>query len=123
MASYQASIDELQELGVEVIAATVEDRNTAAETAQEDGLTIPVAYGITEEDVRELDPWWADDQHGRYVQPMELLVLRGGTIFGSMYASGPVGRMAVEQVLNSVRSRERRRLERESAGGQPAPTG
>ena len=30
-----------------------------------------------------------------------------------MYTSGPVGRMAVEEVLNAVRSRERRRLEKD----------
>lgn len=97
----------------------MEDRETASETVQEDGLTFPLAYGITEEDVRELDPWWADDRHGRYTQPMEFLLLRGGTAFGTMYASGPVGRMGVDQVLASVRSREQRRLERESEAGQP----
>ena len=29
-----------------------------------------------------------------------------------MYASGPVGRMAVKEVLNAVRSLERRRLDK-----------
>jgi len=45
---------------------------------------------------------------------MEFIVLRNGTIFGSMYASGPVGRMGVEEVLNSIKSREHRRLESEA---------
>ena len=108
---------------MEVIGATVEDRETAAETVQEDGLTFPLAYGITEEDVRELDRWWAEDHRGRYLQPMEFLLLRGGTTFGSMYASGPVGRMGVEQVLVSVRGRERRRLEQESSAGQTTANG
>ena len=105
---------------MEVIGATVEDRETATETVQEDGLTFPLAYGITDEDVRELDPWWAEDHRGRYLQPMEFLLLRGGTAFGSMYASGPLGRIAIEQVLVSVRGREKRRLEQESGGGQAA---
>ena len=108
---------------MEVIGATVEDKETATETVQEDGLTFPLAYGITEEDVRELDPWWADDHRGRYLQPMEFLLLRGGTAFGSMYASGPVGRMGVDQVLASVRGRERRRLEQESGAGQATASG
>ncbi len=77
--------------------------------AEEVGITFPVAYGVTEQSVRGLAPWWADDRHGRYLQPMEFLVLRHGIVFGSMYASGPVGRMGVDEVIVSVRNRERRR--------------
>ena len=81
--------------------------------AKEQALSFPIAYGLTLEQLEEYDPWWADDHHGKYPQPMEFLVLRGGTIFGSMYASGPIGRMDVEEVLASIRGRERRRLEQE----------
>lgn len=80
----------------------------------QNGITFPVAYGITKEDIAEMDPWWTEDHHGLYVQPLELLVLRGGTIFGSMYASGPVGRMDIEEVLYAIRSRERRRSEQQT---------
>lgn len=68
---------ELAQLGVMVVAATVDDRLSTTEMAQATGLTFPIAYGITAHDVEELDPWWAEDHHGRYIQPMELLVLRG----------------------------------------------
>ena len=91
-------MEELQELGA-----------TEA-MAQENGLTFPIAYGLEEGQLRGFDPWWADDQHGHYPQPMEFMVLRGGTIFGSLYASGPIGRMHVDEVLTSIRGRERRRL-------------
>ncbi len=84
--------------------------------SREHGLSFPIAFGVQETQVRELDPWWADDHHGHYLQPMEFLVLRGGTIFGAMYASGPVGRMDVDEVLTAIRNRERRRLEQ-----RPAP--
>lgn len=115
LASYQAKLPELERLGVTVIAAAVDDLTSSKAIAQELGLTFPVAYGVTIEDVSGFGPWWNEDNHGKYIQPMELLVLRGGTVFGSMYASGPVGRMGVEEVLNSVRGRERRRLEQEAA--------
>ena len=110
MASYQENLEELRELGVSVVAATVEDKETAARMAEEEGIEFQVAYGVSEEDVRALNPWWADDHHGRYLQPMEFLVLRHGIVFGSMYATGPIGRMAVDEVLFGVRGRERRRL-------------
>ena len=110
MASYQQNLDELDRLGVTVIAATVEDRETAARMAEEAGLTFQVAYGVTEESVEGLAPWWTEDRrHGRYLQPMEFLALRRGVVFGSMYASGPIGRMGVDEVIVAIENRERRR--------------
>ncbi|MBO54843.1 MAG: hypothetical protein CL886_04190 [Dehalococcoidia bacterium] len=35
---------------------------------------------------------------------------RGGVVLGSMYASGPVGRMRVEEAINLINNRERRRI-------------
>ena len=97
-----------------VIAGTVEDRETAERMAEEVGLTFPIAYGITEDQVADLAPLWTEDErHGRYVQPTEFLVAkRRRTTFGTMYASGPIGRMSVDEVLyllgNLARSRQRR---------------
>ncbi len=108
MATYQRSLDELEQLGVSVIGATVEDRETAARMAEEEGLTFPIAYGVTEESVAPLAPWWTEDKlHGRYLQPMEFLV-RHGVVFGSMYASGPIGRMGVRQAMALIKYRESR---------------
>ena len=99
-------MDELQELGATVVAGTVDDRESTEVMAEENRLTFSIAYGLEEGQLQGFDPWWADDQHGRYPQPMEFMALRGG----SMYASGPVGRMDVDEVLTSLRGRERRRL-------------
>ena len=108
MAAYQAGIDALDELGVTVVAATVDGRDAVADMVREEGITFPVAYGVTEDSVAALAPWWTEDnRHGRYLQPMEFLVRRD-TVLGSMYASGPIGRMEVEQALAFIRSRERR---------------
>ena len=97
-----------------VIAGTVEGRETAVRMADEVGLSFPIAYGITEDQVADLAPLWTEDErHGRYVQPTEFLVAkRRRTAFGTMYASGPIGRMSVDEVLyllgNLARSRQRR---------------
>lgn len=111
---YQEKLPELEKLGVTVIAAAVDDLASSQTMARELGITFPVAYGVSASSVEGFGAWWTEDHHGKYIQPMEFLVLRGGTIFGSMYASGPVGRMGVEEVLNSVNGRERRRLEQEA---------
>ncbi len=108
MAAFQAGLKELDQLGVSVIGATVEDRETAARMAESEGLTFPIAFGITPESIEVLAPWWTEnDSHGRFLQPMEFLVSRG-FVLGSMYASGPIGRMDIEQVTMFIRNRERR---------------
>jgi len=113
LASYQANLDELTALEATVVAVSVEDLASTKEMVEKNGLTFPVAYDLREAQVAAYHPLPNEDHHGRYLQPMEFLVLRNGTIFGSMYASGPVGRMGVEEVLNSIKSREHRRLESE----------
>ncbi len=108
MAAFQSNLDELTQLGVSVIGATVEGREIASQMAEGLGLTFPIAYGITPESVESLAPWWTeDDRHGRYLQPTEFLISRG-VVLGSMYASGPIGRMDVAQVTTFIRNRERR---------------
>jgi len=119
LASYQEHVEELEQLGVTVVAASVDPIEAVKEMVELLGLTYRVAYGVTDADVAEFDPWFGDDNHGHYIQPMELLVLRGGALFGAMYASGPIGRMSVEEVLNAVRGRERRRLEQQAQAGTP----
>ena len=75
---------------------------------EEVGLTLQIAYGVTEETVAPLAPWWTqDDNHGRYLQPMEFLVRRG-VVAGSLYASGPIGRMGVRQAISFIRYMESR---------------
>ncbi len=78
--------------------------------AGEWGLTMPIAYGVTEAQVTGFDAWHGDNEHGHFIQPMEFLISRGGTVYASMYASGPIGRMAVEEAINGVNYRINRRM-------------
>jgi hypothetical protein len=114
LAAYQAKLKDLEALGAQIVAATVDDRASTAAMARDNGLTLPIAYGVTPGQLVDFDPWWADDHHGRYPQPLEFMVLRGGTLFGTLYASGPVGRMHVDEVITSITNRERRRLEQQA---------
>ena len=111
MAEYEAAKGELEALGVTVIGASVDDIEHAKEMADK-GLTFPMAYGVTREESEAFGAWWSDDRGG-YIQPAEFLVGRGGVVLGSMYASGPVGRMRVDEVIRQITNRERRRQEEE----------
>ena len=94
-----------------MIGASVDDVDYAKEMADK-GLTFPMAYGVTREESEAFGAWWSDDRGG-YIQPAEFLVGRGGVVLGSMYASGPVGRMRVDEVIRQITNRERRRQEEE----------
>ena len=116
MAAYEAAKAELNALDVTVLAVSTDNEEQAREVKGR-GLTFPVAYGATKADAETIGAWWSDDRGG-FVQPAEFLLGRGGVVLGSMYASGPVGRMAVDEVIHVVEFRENRRRqeEGESAG-------
>ena len=100
---------ELEGMECAIYAISVDNLEQATEVAGR-GLTFPVAYGATKEDSDALGSWWSEDRGG-YIQPSEYLLGRGGTVLGSLYASGPVGRMRAEAAVRLIQNRERRRLE------------
>ena len=102
---------ELGALDVTVIGASVDTLENAKKVA-DTGLTFPMAYGVTREESELFGAWWSDDRGG-YIQPSEFILGRGGVVLGSMYASGPVGRMGADEVIRQVTNRERRRREQE----------
>ena len=116
MAAYEAAKAELDALEVSVFAVSADNEEQAREV-QGKGLSFPVAYGATKTDADAIGAWWSDDRGG-FVQPAEFLLSRGGVVVGSMYASGPVGRMGADEVIRFIQFRENRRRqeEDESAG-------
>ena len=96
-------------MGLSIIGASVEPREVVEEMATKSGVTFPMAYGVTREQADMLGSWWSDDRGG-YIQPTEFLLGRGGTVLGSMYASGPVGRVSPDEAVHFIESRERARL-------------
>ena len=111
MAEWEASKSQLSELGVTVVAASVDHLDHAKEMAGK-GLSYPVGYGVTKEEAGALGAWWSDDRGG-FIQPAEFLLGRGGVVLGAMYASGPVGRMSVEEATHLITGRETRRRQDE----------
>ena len=111
MGAWEKAKAELEELGATVIAVGVDDLEQARGVVSSDaGLSFPLAYGVTKDQTDAIGAWWSEDRGG-YPQPAEFLLGRGGTVLGSMYASGPVGRMGADEAVRQITSRERRRRE------------
>src|SRR5215468_5498195 len=98
----------LAALGATICAASVDSRAQAREVVNR-GLTFPVAYGTTREEAEMFGAWWESERG--FIQPAEFLLGRGGVVLGSMYASGPVGRMGADEAVRLITTRERRRRE------------
>ena len=79
------------------------------------GLGFTFAYGATKELGDQVGAWWQKERG--YIQPAEFVIGRGSVVLGSMYASGPVGRMMPDEVIPLITSRERSRLEQERSEG------
>ena len=98
-------------MDVSVYAASVDDAEKAAEVKGK-GLSFPVAYGATKNVADAIGSWWSEDRGG-YMQPAEFLLGRGGVVLGSVYASGPVGRMGADEAIRFIQFRENRRRQEE----------
>ena len=111
MAAYEAAKAELEALDVSVYAASVDSEENATEVKGK-GLSFPVAYGATKDVADTIGSWWSEDRGG-YMQPAEFLLGRGGVVLGSVYASGPVGRMGADEAIRFIQFRENRRRQEE----------
>ena len=95
-----------------IIVASVDSREQAQEVIDNNGLTYSMAHGVNKAESEQLGAWWSEDRGG-YIQPAEFLLGRGGVVLGSMYASGPVGRMGVDEAIRQITNRERRLIQSE----------
>jgi len=111
LATYETQKAELEALGATIYATSVDSIEQAREVVSR-GLTFPVAYGTTRKESALLGAWWEGDRG--FIQPAEFLLGRGGVVLGSMYASGPVGRMGADEAVRLITTRERRRREQEA---------
>ena len=112
LAAYEAQKAELEALGATIYATSVDSLEQAREVVGR-GLTFPVAYGTTREESEGFGAWWEGERG--FIQPAEFLLGRGGVVLGSMYASGPVGRMGADEAVRLITTRERRRREQEAS--------
>lgn len=99
MVGFENSLTELKEIGVSVVAASVDPIDKAKEVADE--VSFPVGYGVTRDIADKLGSWWEDRR--QIIQPTEFLLAPDNTVAASSYADGPLGRMQGEDVIKLVR--------------------
>ena len=109
LAAWEQKKPDLDRLDCRVYAISA-DLIAHAKSTLNSGITFNIGYGCTKSDAETIGAWWSNHPpDGPHIEPTEFLIGRGGIILGSMYASGPVGRMSVEEAIALINGREERR--------------
>jgi peroxiredoxin len=88
-------LQEYKELGVSIIAGSVDSAEETAEVARD--LSFPVAYGMTRKEGDAIGAWW--EERRDHIQPSEFVITGKGRVMASTYSSSPVGRMDPAETL------------------------
>ena len=99
MAAFSELKDEFEALDVGILAASVDDRDKAAEV--QDGLEFPIAHGVTRDQADSIGSWWEDRRS--IVQPSEFILSRAGKVVSATYSSGPIGRLMPDDAIKLIR--------------------
>lgn len=98
LASLEKHKASLEQLGATILAGSSDDLQHALEVSRE--VSFPVFYGATRDDAALIGAWWGENR--KNFQPAEFLIGSDGKVIHSLYASGPVGRMAPEDLVRQL---------------------
>ena len=105
MVGFNAVKRELDALGAEVVAASVDPIDKAHEVAGE--VSFPIGYGVSRDVANTLGAWWEDRRN--IIQPAEFIVGTDNKIIVSSYSDGPLGRIEGADVVKLIRFYELRK--------------
>ena len=113
---YQEQFETLSKVGVSVVAASVDDFDSANEVAKGDCYprsrikkSYPIGYGVTKEIADYIGSYWKNSETNEdsYMQPSEFLIERDtGEIVILSYSDGGLGRIDARDVVGFVAARE-----------------
>jgi peroxiredoxin len=100
--AFQRATDVLSELGVKVVALSVDDEATTAALVDKHHLSFPVGYGADARAVAELTGAVVNEDP-LYLQSTGFVLDPEGKVIVSVYSSGAIGRLVPEDVAGLVR--------------------
>jgi len=100
--AFQRAGDTLADLGIQVVALSVDDEATTAALVEKLGLTFPVGHSADARAVAELTGAFVNAEP-LYLQSTGFVLDPEGTVVVSVYSSGAIGRLVPEDVVGLVR--------------------
>lgn len=98
MDGYSKHKEELDKLGVKVVAASVDDLENAKKIADQNNF--PIGYGVTKDIADTLGSWW--EERRQIIQPSEFVLNAEGKVMASSYSDGPLGRIDAGDVIKLI---------------------
>jgi len=107
LAEFDARLDDLEQRGVEVIAVSADDRDRAARSREEWGLSrVDVGYGVTPEQMGDWGLYLSgaikEEEPAVFGEPAAFLVKPDGTLWLAAVASAPFARPRLDEILMAV---------------------
>ena len=98
MVGFAENKAELDNLGISVVAASIDTEDKSKEVADE--VNFPVGEGVSREIADALGSWWEDRRS--IIQPSEFIPGPDNKVIASSYSDGPLGRMQADDMVKLV---------------------
>ncbi|WP_128923858.1 peroxiredoxin family protein [Bradyrhizobium guangxiense] len=102
LAAFARAKEKLDELGVRVVAMSVDDRIDASALVEKHRLNFPVGYRVDADRIAAMTGAYVNDSP-RYLQSTGFVLDPGGRVITAVYSSGAIGRLVAEDVIGFVR--------------------
>ena len=101
LAAFARAKEKLDDLGLKVVALSVDNRADATALVEKHGLNFPVGYGVNAETVAASTGAYVNDSP-RYLQSTGFVLDPNGKVITAVYSSGAIGRLVAEDVIGFV---------------------
>ncbi len=102
LSGFARAADTLTELGVKVVALSVDDEATSAALVDKRHLPFPVGHSADPDAVAAATGAYTNDEP-HYLQSTGFVLAPDGTIITVVYSSGAIGRLLADDVAGLVR--------------------
>lgn len=102
LAAFSRAANTLAELGVKVVALSVDDEADSLVLVEKHRLGFPIGYGADADKIAAATGAYTNDSP-RYLQSTGFVLDPGGKVLTAVYSSGAIGRLVADDVAGFVR--------------------
>jgi len=101
LAAFSRASAKLSELGIKVVALSVDDRATSDALVEKHDLNFPVGYGANADSVAAATGAYTND-NPRYLQSTGFVLDPDGKVITGVYSTAAIGRLVADDVAGFV---------------------
>lgn len=102
LAAFARAEDTLEDVGIKVVALSVDDEQASAALVHERHLDFPVAHSADADKVADTVGSYVNEEP-KYLQSTGFVLAPNGTVLTAVYSSGAIGRLLPDDVVGLVR--------------------